>query len=76
MRGGKMSVFVLNEMEMLDQQVAPARPVAAQLGGRDVASLQIIAGGKEVVRSQETSTVSARKLSIDGTHGEVNARGL
>ena len=30
MRGGEMAVFVLDEMQMLDQQVAPARPVAEQ----------------------------------------------
>src|SRR5688572_18569458 len=30
MRGGEMAVFVLNEMQMLDQQITPARPVAEQ----------------------------------------------
>ena len=30
MRGGEMAVFVLDQMQMLDQQIAPARPVAEQ----------------------------------------------
>ena len=30
MRGGEMPVAVLDEMQMLDQQIAPARPVAEQ----------------------------------------------
>jgi hypothetical protein len=30
MRGGEMAVFVLDEMQMLDQEVAPARPIAKQ----------------------------------------------
>ena len=30
MRGGEMAVMVLDQMQMLDQQVAPARPVGEQ----------------------------------------------
>ena len=30
MRGGEMAVFVLDQMQMLDQQIAPARLVAEQ----------------------------------------------
>ena len=30
MRGGEMAVAVLDQMQMLDQQIAPARPVAQQ----------------------------------------------
>jgi hypothetical protein len=30
MRGGEMAVVVLDQMQMLDQQIAPARPVAEQ----------------------------------------------
>ena len=30
MRGGDVAILVLNEMQMLDQQIAPARPVAEQ----------------------------------------------
>ena len=30
MRGGEMAVVILNEMQMLDQQIAPARPVGEQ----------------------------------------------
>ena len=30
MRGGKMPVMVLDEMQVLDQQIAPARPVGEQ----------------------------------------------
>ena len=30
MRGGEMAVFVLDEMQMLDQEIAPARPVGQQ----------------------------------------------
>jgi hypothetical protein len=27
MRGGQMAVMVLDEMQMLDQEIAPARPI-------------------------------------------------
>ena len=30
MRGGEMAVMVLDQMQMLDQQIAPARPVGQQ----------------------------------------------
>ena len=30
MRGGQMPVMVLDQMQMLDQQIAPARPVGEQ----------------------------------------------
>ena len=30
MRGGEMAVMVLDQMQMLDQQIAPARPVGEQ----------------------------------------------
>ena len=30
MRGGQMAVMVLDQMQMLDQQIAPARPVGEQ----------------------------------------------
>ena len=30
MRGGQMAVMVLDEMQMLDQQIAPPRPVGQQ----------------------------------------------
>ena len=30
MRGGEMAVFILDQMQMLDQQIAPARAVAEQ----------------------------------------------
>ena len=30
MRGGEMAVMILDQMQMLDQQIAPARPVGEQ----------------------------------------------
>ena len=30
MRGGEMAVMVLDQMQMLDQEIAPARPVGEQ----------------------------------------------
>jgi hypothetical protein len=30
MRGREMAVMILNQMQMLDQQIAPARPVGEQ----------------------------------------------